>query len=77
MTIEDSKYVKINSVSPLYLIISKINEYFKKINKNKFLTLISTNERKEIIKRYEELWSKMRYLIGPITKNSYDYNENI
>ena len=77
MTIEDSKYVKINSVSPLYLIISKINEYFKKINRNKFLTLISTNERKEIIKRYEELWSKMRYLIGPITKNSYDYNENI
>ena len=77
MTTEDSKYVKINSVSPLYLIISKINEYFKKINRNKFLTLIPTNERKEIIKRYEELWSKMRYLIGPITKNSYDYNENI
>ena len=27
---KDSKYVKINSVNPLYLIINKVNEYIKK-----------------------------------------------
>ena len=28
-TIKNSKYVKINSASPLYLIISKVNGYFE------------------------------------------------
>ena len=35
MTIKDLKYVKINSVNPLYLIINKVNEYFEEINGNK------------------------------------------
>ena len=32
VTIKNSKYVKINSVSPLYLIFGKVNGYFEKIN---------------------------------------------
>ena len=46
VTIKDSKYVKINSVNPLYLIFNKVNGYFKEINGNKYLTLVTTNERK-------------------------------
>ena len=57
VTIKDSKYVKNNSVNPLYLIFSKVNGYFEEINKNKYLTLDPTDESKEIIKQYEELWS--------------------
>ena len=34
VTIKDLKYVKINSVNPLYLIFSKVNGYFEEINKN-------------------------------------------
>ena len=34
--IKDSKYIKINSVNPLYLIFSKGNEYFKEINEINF-----------------------------------------
>ena len=49
VTIKDSKYVKINSVNPLYLIFSKVNEYFEEINGNKYLTLVPTNESKEKI----------------------------
>ena len=59
MTIKDSKYVRINGVNPLYLIISKFNEYFEGINKNKNLTPVSTNESKEIIKTYDEFRSKI------------------
>ena len=29
VTIKDSKYMKINSMSPLYLIINKVNGYFE------------------------------------------------
>ena len=75
MTIKDLKYVKINSVNSLYLILRKMNEYFEEINKNKYLTLVPTNESKKIIKKYEELWSKIRYLIRSITKNSDNYDE--
>ena len=48
--VKDLKYVKINSVNPLYLIFSKVNGYFEKINKNKYLTLVPTNESEEITK---------------------------
>ena len=58
MTIKNSKYVKINSVDPLYLIIDKVNECFEDINENKYLMLVPTNESKEKIKKYEELQTK-------------------
>ena len=51
-----------------------MNGYFEDINKNKYLTLVPTNESKKI-KKYEELWSKIRDLISSITKISDDYDE--
>ena len=50
MTIKDSKYVKILSVNPLYLIFNKVNGYFKEINGNKYLILVPNNKTKEILK---------------------------
>ena len=50
MTIKDLKYIKINSVNALYFIFNKVNRYFEEVNKNKYLMLIPTNERKEILK---------------------------
>ena len=37
--------------------------------------LVPTNESKEKIKKYEELWSKIRDLIKSVTKKSNDYDE--
>ena len=51
VTIKDSKYVKINSVNPLYLIFNKVNGYFQEINGNKYLTLVPVYENKERIKK--------------------------
>ena len=53
--IKDLKYVKIYGVNPWYLIFNKVNVYFEKINENKYLTLVPTNESKVKIKIYEEL----------------------
>ena len=64
------KYVKINSVNPLYLILNIVNGYFQEINENKYLTLVPTNEGKDKILKYEELWSKIRDLIRSINKKS-------
>ena len=63
VTIKDLKYVKTNSVSPLYLIFSKPNGFFQEINKTKYLTLVPTNESKEENKKYQELWSKIKDFI--------------
>ena len=63
------------SVNLLYLIFIKVNVYIEEINKNRYLTLVSTNESKEKIKKYEELWIKIRDLIRFITKTSDDNAE--
>ena len=46
VTMKNSKYVNINSVNPLYLIINKVNGYFEEINKNKYLTLAMRAKKK-------------------------------
>ena len=72
VTIKDLSYVKIYSANLLYLIINKINGYIDEINGNKYLTIVPTNESKEIPKKYEKLWTKKRDHIRIITNNS-DY----
>ena len=72
--LKDLKYVKFNSVNSLHPIISNVNGYFQEIDKSKYLTLVLTSENKEKIKKYEELWSKIRDLIMSIIKKS-DYDE--
>ena len=67
--------MKNDSVNPLYLTFNKVNGYPEEINENKYLTLVASNESKEKIKIYEELWSIIRDLIRSITRNSDDYDE--
>ena len=50
VTFKGLDYVKINNVNLSYLIISKVNRYFEKINGNKYLRLVLNNESKEIKK---------------------------
>ena len=50
---KDSKYVKINSVNPLYLMLNSINGYFEEINENNYLTLVSANENKGNVIEHE------------------------
>ena len=44
VTVKDLRYIKVNSVNPLRLINNKMNGYFKEINRNKYLTLVATDE---------------------------------
>ena len=59
----------------MYVIFDKMNGYFEEINVNKYLTLVPTNESKEKIKKYEELWIKIRDVIRWTAKNLNHYNE--
>ena len=68
-------YATINSVNPIYLIIDKINEHIQGSNGNKHLALVPTDESKDTLKDYEELWNKIIDLIRSITNNSDKYDE--
>ena len=48
ITVKDSNYVKINSINPLYLIISEVDGYIKEKNENKYIILDSTDKNKEV-----------------------------
>ena len=52
-----------------------MNGYFQEVNGNEYLTLVSSNESNEIIKKHEELWIKVSGLIRSKTKNSDDFYE--
>ena len=46
-----------------------MNGYFEETNGNKYLTIVPTNDSKNKIKKYKELWIKIRDLIRSTTKN--------
>ena len=46
VTVKNLRYIEINSVNLLYLMINKINVYTEESNGNKYLMLIPTNESK-------------------------------
>ena len=45
------------------MIIDKVDEYIEEKNGNKYLTLVSTDKNKEVLKKYVELWYKIKNLI--------------
>ena len=69
------KDLKIYSAKTLYLIFGEMNGFFEVINENRYLRLVPTNESKEKIKKYEEIWIKIKDLIRSRTKNLDDYDE--
>ena len=69
------KKVYIYSVNPLYLMFNKINAHFEEIHGNKYLTLIPPNESNEKIRKYQELWIKIRDFIKSVIKKSDDFDE--
>ena len=59
-------YNNINSVNPLYLIINEMIGHFEEKNENKYLVLDETDENKEVLKRYEEVWEGIKKEIETI-----------
>ena len=62
--------VSLDSVNPLYLTINKIKRYILERNGSRYLTLVSTDENKETLKKYAELWNKIKDLIRSMTNTS-------
>ena len=50
----------IYSVNPLSLITGKVDGYIEEDNGNKFIVFDSTDENKEVLKKYTELWDGIK-----------------
>ena len=76
ITVKDSEYLKIDSVNPLYSIINEVDGYFKKINGNKYLTLVSTDKKKVVLTKYTELVDGIKNSIEKINNKSGEYEKD-
>ena len=56
----------VNSVNPLYLCINDASGYIKEINKDKYLVLDNTDENKELLKIYDDVFNGLKDKIQKI-----------
>ena len=61
-------YENIYSVNPLYLTISHASGYIEEKGVNKYLVFNSTDENKELLKKYNDAFSRIR---NKIKKNNW------
>ena len=65
----------INSVNPLYLGITHANGYIEEKDMNKYLVFNSTDENKELLKNYNDVFNGIRDKIREIN-NGCDYDKD-
>ena len=68
--------MNINSVNPLYLGITRVNGYMEEKGANKYLVHDSTDEKKELFKKYSDVFNGIRDKIGEINNNECDYEKD-
>ena len=68
--------MNINSVNPLYLGITHANGYIEEKDANKYLVYDSTNENKELLKKYNDVFNGIRDKIKEINSNECDYEKD-
>ena len=64
-------YENITSVNPLYLIINNKYGYIEESNGNKNLSFASTDNSKEVSKKYIKLWDELKYHIQKIIASEF------
>ena len=65
ITVKYSDYVKVNSVNPLYLIISELDGYIKEKNESKYLVFDSVNENNEVLKNIMNFGMALKMRLRP------------
>ena len=67
--------MNINSVNPLYLGITCVNGYIEEKDANKYLVFDSTDENKELFKKYSDVFNGIKDKIKKIDNNDSDYEK--
>ena len=68
-------YENIYSVNPLYLLVNHANGYIGEKNGNKYLIFDSTEENKELLKKYNDVWNGIKNKIEAVSNGECDYEK--
>ena len=69
-------YKNINSVNSLYLLINHASGYIEEKGVNKYLIFDSTDENKELLKKYNDVWSRIKDKIKEVSNDECDYEKD-
>ena len=67
---------KIYSVNPLYLLIDHASGYIEEKGVNKYLVFDSTDENKELLKKYNDVWNGIKNKIKEVSSGECDYEKD-
>ena len=62
-------------VNPLYLLVNHASEYVEEKNANKYLIFNSSDENKELLKKYPDVWSGIKNKIEVVSGGECDYGK--
>ena len=66
----------VNSVNPLYLRIDNASGYIEEINEDKYLVFDDTDENKELLKRYDDIFNGIMGKIKKIDDDWFKYTKD-
>ena len=69
-------YENIYSVNPLYLIIAHASGYIEEKGVNKYLVFDSTDENKELLKKYNDVWNGIKDKIKEVSSGECDFEKD-
>ena len=61
---------------PLYLFSAHANRYIEEKRVNKYLIFDSTDENKELLKKYNDVWNGIKDKIKEVSNDKYDYEKD-
>ena len=66
----------IYSVNPLYLLFNHANKYIEEKGMNKYLIFDCTDENKELLKEYDDVWNGIKNKIKEVSSGECDYEKD-
>ena len=63
-------------MNPLYLHVDHANGYIEEKGVNKYLIFDSTDENKELLKKYNDVWNGIRNRIKKVSNSECDYEKD-
>ena len=69
-------YDNIYSVNPLYLLVNHAYGYIEEKHENKYLIFDTTDEKKELLKKYNDVWNGIKKKIEEVSSGECDYEKD-
>ena len=63
-------------MNPLSLLVNHANGFIEEKNGNKYLIFDSTDENKELRKKYSDVWNGIKNKIEAVNSAKYDYDKD-